>query len=81
MELQHIYRALDYLAVNNGAIQTHIYNRTRTLFNYELDAVFYDVTTFYFDSEVQPTRGAAPIGLWQRWQSGQDTDVVFTIDR
>ena len=31
VELQHIYRTLDYLAANNDIIQTHIYNKNRNL--------------------------------------------------
>ena len=52
-KLHHIYRTPDCLAANNDLIQTNIYNKIRNLFNYELDVVFYDITTFYFDSEVQ----------------------------
>ena len=78
IELQHIYRTLDYLAVNNGAIQTHIYNRNRTLFNYELDVVFYDVTTFYFDSEVQQEGALRQLGFGKDGKVGK-TQILFSL--
>jgi len=51
VELHHLYRSLDYLADNQSLIQDAIYHTGRNLFNQSLDVVFYDVTTFYFDTE------------------------------
>lgn len=51
VELHHLYRALDHLADNHLRIQDCIYQSGRNLFNQQLDVVFFDVTTFYFDSE------------------------------
>lgn len=53
MELQWIYRSLDYLYDNQEPMKQLIYNKGRNLFNQELDIVFYDVTTFYFDSSTE----------------------------
>ena len=50
IELQWIYRSLDYLHDNQEHVKQLIYNKGRDLFNQKLDVVFYDVTTFYFDS-------------------------------
>ncbi|MDB5142893.1 MAG: family transposase [Mucilaginibacter sp.] len=55
--LQHLYRSLDRLADIKEQIQERIYRTGRDLFNQKLDVVFYDVTTFYFESE-QETEGA-----------------------
>jgi transposase len=55
--LQHLYRSLDRLAGLKEQIQERIYRTGRDLFNQKLDVVFYDVTTFYFESE-QETEGA-----------------------
>jgi len=49
--LQHLYRSLDYLAKHSQLIQNQIFQTSRNLFNQNLDVVFYDVTTFYFDSD------------------------------
>ena len=51
--LHHLYRALDKLAANNLIIQQQLFTTGRDLFNQKLDIVFYDVTTFYFGSEVE----------------------------
>jgi hypothetical protein len=78
VELQHIYRTLDYLAANNDIIQTHIYNRNLNLFNYELDVVFYDVTTFYFDSEVQKEGALRQLGFGKDGKIGK-TQILFSL--
>jgi transposase len=51
LELHNLYRSLDHLCDNQNEIQKLIYQQGRNLFNQQLDIVFYDVTTFYFDSE------------------------------
>jgi transposase len=48
--LHHIYRTLDQLCKAQEPLKTIIFNKGRNLFNQKLDVVFYDVTTFYFDS-------------------------------
>lgn len=78
VELHHIYRTLDYLAANNDIIQTHIYNRNRNLFNYELDVVFYDVTTFYFQSEVQENEALRQTGFGKDGKIGK-TQILFSL--
>ena len=78
VELHHIYRTLDYLAANNDIIQTHIYNKNRNLFNYELDVVFYDVTTFYFDSEVQENGALRQMGFGKDGKIGK-TQILFSL--
>jgi len=50
VELHQIYRTLDYLHDNQEQVKSIIYSQGRNLFNQKLDIVFYDVTTFYFDS-------------------------------
>lgn len=50
-QLQWLYRSLDKLASSEVAIQTHLFHQNRKLLSTTLDVVFYDVTTFYFDSE------------------------------
>lgn len=50
IELHQIYRTLDHLHYQQEFIKQLIYNKGRNLFNQKLDIVFYDVTTFYFDS-------------------------------
>jgi len=49
-ELHQMYRALDVLADAKEEIEQHLFERNRTLYNMQVDVVFYDVTTFYFES-------------------------------
>lgn len=41
---------MDILADNKEKIEWHIFNINRNLFNMRVDVVFYDVTTFHFES-------------------------------
>jgi transposase len=53
IKLQWLYRSLDKLSLASEEIQKHIYNKNTQLLDYEVDVVFYDVTTFYFDSDYE----------------------------
>jgi len=50
MDLNHLYRSLDFLADYKEAVEDYIFHKNRTLFNMSIDVVFYDVTTLYFES-------------------------------
>lgn len=50
VKLQHLYRCLDMLAEAKVAIETSIFDRQKDLFHASVDVVFYDVTTFHFES-------------------------------
>lgn len=78
MELHNIYPTVDYLYLNNSLIQTHIYNKNRTRFNYELDVVFYDVTTFYFDSQVQQDGALCQLGFGKDGKVEQ-RQILFSL--
>lgn len=82
VELQHLYRSLDKLADYNGLIQKQIYQTGRNLFNQKLDVVFYDVTTLYFDSEVEIEGSYRETGFSKDGKIGK-TQVLFCmlIDR
>ncbi len=49
--LHQLYRALDCLADFKEQIEHQLFEKNRTLFNMCVDVVFYDVTTFYFESQ------------------------------
>ncbi len=48
------------------------------MFNYELDVVFYDVTTFYFDSEVQQEDTLRQMGFGKDGKIGK-TQILFSL--
>ena len=80
--LHHLYRALDKLAANSLLIQQQIFTTGRDLFNQQLDVVFYDVTTFYFESEVQKEGELRQMGFGKDGKIG-NTQILFCmmIDR
>jgi len=49
LELHHFYRALDFLAEHKEEIEERLFERVRDLFNLELDLVFWDTTSTYFE--------------------------------
>ena len=50
----------------------------RDLFNYELDVVFFDVTTFYFDSNVVKQDELRQLGFGKDGKIGK-TQIVFSL--
>ena len=51
IELHHLYRTLDLLAEGKEDIEKQIFLKNLSLFNQKVDVVFYDVTTYYFESK------------------------------
>ncbi len=49
--LHHLYRCLDVLAEEQDFLKTYLFKVQQTLFSQELDVVFCDVTTLYFESQ------------------------------
>lgn len=78
IELQHIYRTLDKLSDYDEYLQKHIYEKNKTLFNYEIDLVFYDVTTLYFDSQKETEGALRQKGFSKDGKIGQ-TQVLFCL--
>ncbi len=76
--LQHLYRSLDKLADYNKVIQKQIYQTGRDLFNQRLDVVFYDVTTLYFDSEVEQEDALRQKGFSKDGKIGK-TQILFCM--
>jgi transposase len=48
-QLQRWYRTLDHLIVNKETIEVALYQRLRTLFDFQPDLVMYDLTSTYFE--------------------------------
>ena len=49
LELQHLYRAMDFLEANKEKIERAIYYRVADLFNVDVDLIFYDTTSLHFE--------------------------------
>ncbi|MBF0300182.1 MAG: IS1634 family transposase [Oligoflexia bacterium] len=51
IDLQNIYRTLDFLAENIDPIKQHLFITQKNIFKLDISVVFYDVTTLYFESK------------------------------
>lgn len=51
VEYQHLLRAMDWLIDQKEELEKKIANRLLTLFNRDLDLVFYDITSSYFEGD------------------------------
>jgi len=51
LHINHIYRSLDILAENKINIEESLFTQNKSLYNISTDIVFYDVTTFYYESK------------------------------
>lgn len=49
LELQHLYRAMNFLEANREVLEEAIYFRTADLLNLDVELVFYDTTSLHFE--------------------------------
>jgi len=49
LELQHLYRAMDFLEAHQEAIEKAIYFRVADLLNLDVELIFYDTTSLHFE--------------------------------
>ena len=49
LELQHLYRAMDFLEANKDEIEKAIYFSLADLFTLDVDLIFYDTTSLHFE--------------------------------
>ncbi len=59
LELQHLYRAMDFLEAEKAAIERAIYFRVADLLNLDVDLIFYDTTSLHFEIDDED-RGVGP---------------------
>jgi hypothetical protein len=53
LELQHLYRAMDFLEAHRERLEEAIFFRVSSLLNLEVDLVFYDTTSLHFELDQQ----------------------------
>jgi transposase len=58
LQLQHLYRSLDFLDKHKEKIEESLFEKVKNLFNLTLDVVFYDTTSIYFEGEGPEVLGA-----------------------
>ena len=54
-QLQRWYRTLDHLLLNKDRVEVALFERLRTLFDFQAELVFYDLTSTYFEGHGPPT--------------------------
>lgn len=78
VNLQHMYRSLDYFAKHQEWLQEYLFKQRGKLGAPKLDIVFYDVTTFYFHSEEEKVGELRQMGFGKDGKIGK-TQVVFGL--
>ncbi len=86
LRLSQLYRALDVLAEHGAAIEEAVFWRSADLFRLDVDLIFYDATTAWFESEEddgapEDWRGLCFAPLRKRGHSkeGRDNDPQVVI--
>jgi hypothetical protein len=49
LELQHLYRAMDFLEANKDSLEEAVYFNLADLFELDVDLIFYDTTSLHFE--------------------------------
>jgi transposase len=73
-QLQCWYRALDHLIVNKDKLEVGLYERLRTLFEFQADLVLYDLTSTYFEG-----RGPATLAKHGHSRDGKRRNVQVVV--
>lgn len=62
ISLQHLYRAMDFLLDNEDSIQKEVFFATADLLNLEVDLLFFDTTSTYFEMDEEDQEGLKRYG-------------------
>jgi len=49
LDLQHLYRAMDFMEADKEAIEEEVYHSLADLLNMDVDLIFYDTTSLHFE--------------------------------
>ena len=55
LELQHLYRTMDFLVEHGEALEKGLYYRMADLFNLDVELIFYDTTSVHFEMDDEDT--------------------------
>ena len=75
-QLQFWYRTLDSLVASKKAIEERLYFEIRDLFSMEIDLVFYDITSLYFEGEGLPSLAR---GGYSRDGKPRNKQIIFGV--
>jgi len=77
VELQHLYRAMDFLEDNKDEVEKSIYFAMADLMNADVDLIFYDTTSLHFevdDEDADSAEDGKPAALRKRGYSKNGRD-------
>jgi Transposase DDE domain len=73
LELQHLYRAMDFLEANKEAIEKALYFRLADLLNLDVEIVFYDTTSLHFEIDEEDRGVGEPDAVHGSLAAGRKT--------
>ncbi len=76
-EVMKFYRAMDEMIKKKEELENHIYHKLRDLFSIEVDIIFYDLTSSYFEGK--GPEGIASLGYSRDNEPGKPQIVVGII--
>ena len=76
-EVMKLYRAMDEMIKKKEELERHIYHKLRDLFSIEVDIIFYDLTSSYFEG--RGPEGLARLGYSRDNEPGKTQIVVGVI--
>ena len=83
LKVDQLYRALDFLAVWSDAIERDVFLRAADLFRLDVDLIFYDTTTAYFEideaDELWAGRLFAPLRRRGHSKEGRDNQPQVVV--
>lgn len=62
IKVQHLYRAMDFLLEHEEALQREVFFATADLLNLEVDLIFFDTTSSYFERDEEDEEGLRRYG-------------------
>lgn len=71
IELHHLYRAMDFLTRHKDGIEEELYWQVADLLNLDVDLIFYDTTSLYFESD-EEDEGEDALRLRGHSKDGRD---------
>lgn len=70
IELQHLYRAMDFLEEHKEEIERAVFFRTADLLNVDVDLIFYDTTSLHFEIDEEDGDDLPPVRAQDETKAG-----------
>ena len=77
LELQHLYRAMDFLGAHKEALEEGLFYRVADLLNLDVEVVFYDTTSLHFETDDEDGVGDDPSEAIGAASGGEERSGAF----